>query len=242
MGKSWKNPLKEEMAQKKGKLFSKLAKEITVAARIGGPNPQNNSRLRLALSNARAASCPRETIDRCIKKALDQKAGKKEDIIFELSYEAIGPYQSQWIIECQSENKNRTLSYLKTILKKYKAHLTEVGSLSWNFEKICRIQALHEDIKNKDIEIEAIEVDADQVKANKNGSCHFFVHEEKKDKVSSNLLDRKWLVSEIKILYQPKNPISLDKEKKKLISELLKALDENEDVFQVHVNVDLDSL
>src|SRR5690606_35694779 len=117
MGKSWKNPFKEAKAQQKGQIFTKLAREISVAAKMGGPDPEGNSRLKLAIAAAKAQSCPKDTIERAIKKG----AGLLDDgsQIEELTYEGLGPFGVGIIVECQTDNKNRTVGDLRTIFRKH---------------------------------------------------------------------------------------------------------------------------
>jgi transcriptional/translational regulatory protein YebC/TACO1 len=106
MGKSWKNAGKVEKAQQKGQIFTKLAREIQVAAKVGGPDPAANARLRMAIDAAKKESCPNDTIDRAIKKG----AGLLDDgkVIEELMYEGYGPHGVGVIVECQTDNKHRT--------------------------------------------------------------------------------------------------------------------------------------
>src|SRR5688572_10075964 len=105
MGKSWKNPIATANAQKKGKLFTKLAKEIAIAAKLGGPEPTANPRLRMAVEAAREASCPKDTIERAIRKG----AGLDSDAqaIEEVTYEGYGPHQVGVLVECQTDNRHR---------------------------------------------------------------------------------------------------------------------------------------
>jgi transcriptional/translational regulatory protein YebC/TACO1 len=111
MGKSWKNAGKTESAQKKGQIFTKLAREISVASKAGGPDPAMNPRLRLAIASAKEVSCPNDTIERAIKKG----AGLLDDgkIIEELTYEGYGPHGVGVIVECQTEQLLRCAAFSK---------------------------------------------------------------------------------------------------------------------------------
>jgi transcriptional/translational regulatory protein YebC/TACO1 len=106
MGKSWKNAGMAANAAKKGAIFTKFAREIQVAAKMGGGDPNFNARLRLAVESAKKASCPRDTIDRAIKKG----TGQLDDgtVIEEITYEGFGPHSVGVIVECQTDNRNRT--------------------------------------------------------------------------------------------------------------------------------------
>ena len=111
MGKSWKNPLKQANAAKKGAQISKISKEITVAARLGGGDTDSNARLRLAVNTARAESVPKETINRAIQKG----TGCLDDgkTIEEVMYEGYGPHQVAVLVECQTDNRARTASEIR---------------------------------------------------------------------------------------------------------------------------------
>src|SRR5262249_50982455 len=115
MGKGWKKAGKLEAAQKKGAIFTKLAREIAVAARLGGADPNSNSRLKIAIADAREASCPKDTIDRAIKKG----TGQLDDgsIIEEIIYEGYGPHGVGILVECQTDNRNRTVSEIRNVFK-----------------------------------------------------------------------------------------------------------------------------
>ena len=113
MGKSWKNPMMAANAAKKGAKVTKFAREIQVAAKLGGIDPNSNSRLRLAIERAREESVPKDTIERAIKKG----AGLLDDgsQIEEITYEGYGPHQVALVVECQSDNRNRTSSEIRNI-------------------------------------------------------------------------------------------------------------------------------
>src|SRR5580700_5324025 len=112
MGKGWKKAGKLEAAQKKGAIFTKVAREVAVAARLGGPDPEGNSRLKIAIAAAKEVSCPKDTIERAIKKGagLDNEAQ-----IEEITYEGKGPFGVGILIECQTDNKNRTVGELRNM-------------------------------------------------------------------------------------------------------------------------------
>src|SRR5579863_3594047 len=132
MGKSWKKAGKIEAAQKKGALFTKLAREISVAARLGGPDPESNSRLKLAVLAAKEVSCPKETIDRAIKKGagLDQGANLIEEVL----YEGYGPHGVGVMVECQTDNRNRTVAEIRNLFKNHGGNLGENGAVAWMFD------------------------------------------------------------------------------------------------------------
>ena len=138
MGKGWKNPLMAANAAKKGAKFTKLAREIQVAAKLGGPDPNSNSRLRIAVDAAREEMCPKDTIERAIKKG----AGLLDDgsSIEEAVYEGYAPHKVGMIVECQTDNRTRTIADVRNIFNKNGGHLGEQGSVAWMFDRISLVE------------------------------------------------------------------------------------------------------
>ncbi len=135
----FKNIMARKGAQdkRKAKVFSKLAKEITIAAKSGLPDPQMNPRLRLAIQNARAENMPKDNIERAIKKA--DAAGDGSEY-FEIRYEGYAPGSIAVIVETLTDNKNRTASNVRSIFTKYGGNLGETGSVAYNFERVGYIE------------------------------------------------------------------------------------------------------
>ena len=183
MGKSWKNAGKTENAQKKGQIFTKVAREIAVASKTGGPDPAMNARLRMAIDAAKKVSCPNDTIERAIKKG----AGLLDDgkIIEELTYEGYAPHGVGVIVECQTDNKHRTAPEMRSVFKKHGGNMGETGSVAWMFTRIGEIEA-HRDGKF-DIDEEAIEAGADDVHKNDDGTYVFYCALESLDAVTKAL-------------------------------------------------------
>ena len=234
MGKGWKTPHKEAKAQAKGKIFTKLAREIYVAAKIGGPDPEGNPRLKMALAAARAQSCPKDTIERAIKKG----SGQTDDdtIIEELTYEGFGPHNVGVIVECQTDNRNRTVTDIKTIFKKQGGGLGESGSVMWNFERVSLVAGSCENVA--DPEEEAIEAGANDVEKNEEGGFNFYGNVEDLDSIRSSLTERGWEITTAELSYRPKNLTeNLDDEKLKEIYVFLAALEDNDDTHRVHATV-----
>ncbi|RME14653.1 MAG: YebC/PmpR family DNA-binding transcriptional regulator [Bdellovibrio sp.] len=234
MGKAWKNPIKEQIAQKKGKLFTKLAKEISVAARLGGADPEGNPRLKLAIQNARAASCPKDTIERAIKKGAGLLDGENQ--IEELTYEGMAPFNVGVIVECQTDNKNRTVSELRAAFKKNGGHLAESGSVLWMFERISLIEGTKEG--EFDPEEEAIEAGANDVIQNEDGTYSFIGEKEDLDQIRKTLLQRGWDIQVAELSYKPKNLTELKPEEKEQVIEFLKKIDDLDDTARVHATIE----
>lgn len=230
MGKGWKNVFKVESAQKKGQMFTKLAREISVAAKLGGPDPEGNARLKVAITVAREASCPKDTIERAIKKG----AGLLDDAsqIEELTYEGLGPNGVGVIVECQTDNKNRTVSELRSIFKRSNGSLGESGSCAWMFDRIGLVVGQKDNIG--DPEEEAIEVGANEVEKNEDGSYSFIGAPTDLDAIRSSLLKRGWTVIAAERSYRAKTTTDLTAEQAKEVQELITELEDFDDSHRVY--------
>lgn len=233
MGKSWKNAGKSANAQKKGQMFTKLAREIQVAAKAGGPDPAANSRLRLAIDVAKNASCPNDTIDRAIKKG----AGLLNDgeIIEELTYEGYGPHGVGVIVECQTNNKHRTAPEIRNMFKGHDGALGAEGSVAWMFERVSLIEGSKEGAF--DPEEEAIEAGANEVEKEDDGSCVFLGNPENLDAIRKALIQRKWNVSKAELSYKAKNMTDLTEAQLKDVQEFLEEVDDFDDTHRVHATI-----
>lgn len=233
MGKSWKNAGKTENSQKKGQLFTKLAREIAVASKAGGPDPAMNARLRLAVDAAKAASCPNDTIDRAIKKG----AGLLDDgkIIEELTYEGYGPHGVGVIVECQTDNKHRTAPEMRSVFKKNGGNLGETGSVAWMFARVGEIEAKKSG--NYDLDEEAIEAGADDVFKNEDGSCQFYCSLENLDAVTKALAARSWKIESSSPSYRATNITELNSDQLKEVQEFLGELDDMDDTHKVFATI-----
>src|SRR5262249_11570053 len=161
MGAQWKQKGREQAANAKGKIFGKLVKEIIVAAKSGA-DPESNPRLRMAVEAAKKASMTKDTLDRAIKKGaglLDEPAN------FELvTYEGFAPHQVPVIVECLTDNKNRTAPNIRTLFRK--GQLASSGAVSWDFLRLGAIEA----IGSEDPEVAAIEAGAQDFEAADEGT------------------------------------------------------------------------
>lgn len=233
MGKSWKNAGKTENAQKKGQLFTKLAREISVASKTGGPDPSMNPRLRLAIDAAKKVSCPNDTIERAIKKG----AGLLDDgkIIEELTYEGYAPHGVGVIVECQTDNKHRTAPEMRSVFKKHGGNLGETGSVAWMFNRVGEIEASKQG--SFDIDEEAIEAGADDVVKNDDGTYTFYCSLESLDSVSKSLGARGWHVTTSAPSYKATNITQLSDDQRKEVEEFLNAVDDLDDTHKVFATI-----
>lgn len=232
MGKGWKTSIKVANAAKKGAVFTKVVREIQVAARLGGPDPASNSRLRMAVDAARDVSCPNDTIDRAIKKG----AGLLEDTqIDELTYEGYGPHGVGVIVECQTDNRNRTAPEVRLIFKKHDGNMGESGSVAWMFQRIGLIEG--KKVGTFDPEEEAIEVGAEEVFKNEDGSFMFVTHMESLESARVALAKRGWTVTKGEPSFKPNQVTELNDEQMKDVSEFLSELEEHDDTHRVHATL-----
>ena len=231
MGAQWKAKGKALVADAKGKLFGKLVKEITVAAR-GGADPASNSRLRLVVEQARKASMPKDTLERAIKKG----SGTGADAInYErVIYEGYAPHQVAVMVECLTDNVKRTAPEMRVLFRK--GQLGTSGSVAWDFDHVGIIEA-EAATPGADAELAAIEAGAQDVEpADEDGTVLFWTDPTDLDLVSRALPAQGFRVLTAKLGYRPKNPVdaaSLSAEALEEVEAFLAALDDNEDVQNV---------
>src|SRR3990170_568485 len=163
MGAQWKTKIKETTAAAKGRIFTKLAKEIMIAAR-NGADPNMNSKLRMAVEQAKKASMPKDTVERAIKKG----AGLLDEVVHyeKQTYEGFAPHRVPVIVECLTDNINRTITNVRMLFRK--GHLGTSGSVSWDFDHLGMIEAMPAK-PGADPEAAAIEAGARDLEPGENG-------------------------------------------------------------------------
>jgi YebC/PmpR family DNA-binding regulatory protein len=235
MGKSWKKAGKLEASQKKGALFTKLAREITVAAKLGLPDPEANPRLKMAVNAALKVSCPKDTIERAIKKG----SGQLDDgvQIEEVTYEGYAPHGVGVIVECQTDNRNRTVAEIRNIFKSNGGNMGETGAVAWMFERVSMIRGKKAGVG--DLEEEAIEVGANDVERDDEDTqgAYFYGAPEDLDAIRSALVERGWDVSAAELSYKAKDQTKITDEQMQEVHELLEALEDNDDSHRVHATI-----
>ena len=232
MGAQWKQKGREQGADAKGRLFTKLAKEIMVAARSGGPDPNSNSRLRLAVEQAKRASMTRETLERAIKKGAGLLDGQAQhETVF---YEGFAPHQVPVIVECLTDNKNRTAPNMRLLFKK--GQLGASGSVSWDFNRCGAVEATPP-AAGEDAEEAAIEAGAQEVEAAEDGLYRFITEATDLDLVAKALAARGWGVTAANQIWVAKNPVQLEGEARAEVEAFLAALDEDDDVQHLYVGL-----
>jgi YebC/PmpR family DNA-binding regulatory protein len=235
MGAQWKAKHKDLAANAKGRLFGKLAKEIMVAARSGA-DPASNARLRLVVEQARKVSMPKDTLDRAIKKGagLTGEAVHFEHVI----YEGFAPHQVPVMVECLTDNVNRTAPEMRVLFRK--GQLGTSGSVSWDFDHVGMIEA-EPSRPDADAEVAAIEAGAQDFEpAAESGVTVFLTDPTDLDLVSRALPAQGFTVLSAKLGYKPKNPVdpaSLSAEHLEEVEVFLAAIDANDDVQNVFVGL-----
>ena len=231
MGAQWKQKGREATANAKGRIFTKLAKEIMVAARSGA-DPTMNPRLRMAVDAAKKASMTKDTLERAIKKG----AGLLDEAVnYEVvTYEGFAPNQVPVIVECLTDNRNRTSANVRVLFRK--GQLGAAGSVSWDFERLGQVEATPPSA-DLDAEEAAIESGAQDVEAGDDGASRFFTDPGDVDVVSKALADRKWTVTSAQLIWKAKNPVALDDAKRADVEAFLNAIDEDDDVQNIYVGL-----
>ncbi|MBS7806040.1 YebC/PmpR family DNA-binding transcriptional regulator [Variovorax sp. PCZ-1] len=232
MGAQWKAKGKELAANARGKIFGRLAKDIVVAAKAGA-DPAGNSKLRMALEQARKVSMPKDTIDRAIKKG----SGTGADAVSysHVMYEGFAPHQVALMVECLTDNVNRTAPEMRVLFRK--GQLGTSGSVAWDFDHVGMIEA--EGAAGSDAEMAAIEAGAQDFELNaEDNTAHFITDAADLDAVSRALPAQGFTVLSAKLGYKPKNPVSsssLSAEALEEVEAFLAAIDGNDDVQNVYV-------
>lgn len=231
MGAQWKAKHREAAANAKGKLFTKLTKEIMIAAR-NGPDPDMNPRLRLAVEQAKKASMTRETLERAIKKGSGQLDGgvNYEKVV----YEGFAPHQVPVIVECLTDNVNRTISSMRVLFRK--GQLASSGAVSWDFDHLGIIEASRASA-DADAELAAIEAGAQDFETEEDGSATFFTDATDLDLVAKTLPDHGFSVDTAKLGYRPRNPVALGADELAEVEAFLNAIDDDDDVHEVYVGL-----
>jgi YebC/PmpR family DNA-binding regulatory protein len=218
----------------RSKIFSKLAREITVAAKLGMPDPAFNARLRLAVANARAQSMPKDNIDRAIKKAIGSD-GENYD---EIRYEGYGPGGVAIIVETLTDNRNRTASNVRSYFSKNGGAMGETNSVGFMFDKVGEITyPLSAGSEDKVMEA-AIEAGADDVESDEEG--HYITTTfEAMVEVAAALEKVLGEAESVKAVWKPQTNTPIDAEKGATLMKLIATLEEDDDVQNVYSNFEM---
>ncbi len=223
---------------KRGKLFTKLIKEITVAARMGGGDPSANPRLRLAIDKARGGNMPKDTVERAIKKGTGDLEGVSyEDVI----YEGYGPGGVALLLEVLTDNRNRVVAEIRYILGKAGGNLGENGCVGWMFDKRGQIVVERSKAGDADeLQLMAIEAGADDIDDTDGEVLTIFTSPEEFETVRDAVAELVEEIAQAEISYIPQNTVELDGKGAKAVVRLVGLLEDNDDIQEVNHNAELD--
>lgn len=221
---------------KRGKIFTKIIKEITLAARLGGGDPEGNPRLRQAIIAAKAENMPKDNIEKAIKKGTGELEGGSayEEVI----YEGYGPGGVAVLVEVMTDNKNRTVSEIRHIFSKHGGNLGENGCVSWMFEKKGTIIFSKDEVSEDDLMEIVLEAGGDDVK-DEESEYEVITNPGSFESVKTAIDDAgmKYLLAEISMV--PQTTVKLDEQKAGQMLKLMEKMEDNDDVQNVYANFDI---
>ncbi|MCS7251335.1 MAG: YebC/PmpR family DNA-binding transcriptional regulator [Anaerolineae bacterium] len=227
---------KAAMDAKRGQLFSRLTRELIIVAREGGPDPETNLRLRLAIERARAANMPKENIERAIRRGAGLEKGTEQ--YEELLYEGYGPHGVALIVQVMTDNRNRTVAELRRIFSRHGGSLAESGAVMWNFERKGYI-AVRPDGQDPERIFElAIEAGAEDVEISE-GLVEIYTAPEDLHSVRQAMLQAGLTIDNVELTLRPKTRVTLDDQATMSVMSLVDALEELDDVRQVYSNLEI---
>ena len=220
---------------KRGKVFSKVIKEITVAARTGGGDQEGNSRLRAAIALAKSENMPKDNIDRAIKKGTGGLDGAAYE---EVIYEGYGPGGVAILTQVLTDNKNRTVADIRHIFTKNGGSMGETGCVAWMFEKKGYLVFEKNKIDEEALMEWGLEAGVDDIREQEN-EWEVIASLENFEKIRSALEEKKWIPSVAELTMLPKNTVTLEGKNAEQMIRMMEALEENEDVQNVYANFDI---
>lgn len=220
---------------KRGKLFSKIIKEITVAARMGGGDVDGNARLRSALASAKAANMPKDNIDRAIKKGTGELEGYNLE---EVTYEGYGPGGVAVLVNCMTDNKNRAVADIRHLFSKYNGNLGETGCVNWMFNKKGFASVDKSAVDEETLYDVALEAGADDV-TDTGDSYEILIAPEDIESLRTALEEKKIPYTQLEVQMVPQTNVTLTGKQAQQALKLLDALEELDDVQSISSNFDI---
>lgn len=220
----------------RGKIFSKLIKEITVAAREGGGDPETNPRLRQVIQTAKQANMPADNIDRAIKKGTGELPGVTYE---EVHYEGYGPGGIALLVEVATDNKNRTVADIRHILTRRNGHLGETGSVAWMFDQKGYIVVSKDACEEDELLAVVLEAGAEDMKSEED-AYEIFTGPSDFESVRDALDEKKIPYTEAELTKIPQSTIKLDGKNAEHALTLMEELEDHDDVQHVYTNFDID--
>jgi YebC/PmpR family DNA-binding regulatory protein len=220
---------------KRGKIFTKLIKEITVAARMGGGDPDGNPRLRSAIAAAKAENMPKENIERGIKKGTGELEGVNYE---ETNYEGYGPGGVAVLVDCLTDNKNRTVADVKHVFERNGGNLGEPGCVAWIFEKKGLITLERDKVDEEQLFDLVLEAGAEDVSDDEN-QFEVITSPSDFESVKKAIDDAGLAYALAEVTMIPKNTVELEGKRAQQMLNLMEALEDNDDVSNVYANFDI---
>jgi len=227
---------KAKVDAQRGRIFTRLIKEITVAARMGGGDEESNPRLRAAVAAAKAANMPSANIERAIKRGTGELPGVTYE---EVTYEGYGPGGAALLIETLTDNKNRTVADLRHILAKHNGNLGESGSVAWIFEKKGVITIPAEGLSEDDVMMIVLDAGAEDMKSD-GEMFEILTAPEDFEQVRKAVEEAGYPIDSAEVTMYPKSTVKLEGKHAEQMLKLMDALDEHDDVQNVYSNFDID--
>ncbi len=220
----------------RGKLFSRLIKEITIAARNGGGDPNGNPRLRLAIQTAKGANMPADNI----KRALQRGTGELPGAVYEeLTYEGYGPGGVALMVELVTDNKNRTVAEIRHILDRNNGKLAETGSVAWMFQKKGSIEVPKSGVNEDDLMSIILDAGADDMRA-EDDYFDVTTSAETFEAVKKAIEEKSVAISNASLQLLPQNTVRVEGKEAEQVLRLMEALEDHDDVQNVYANFDID--
>ncbi len=221
----------------RGRIFTRLIREITIAARMGGGDPEANPRLRLAVQNAKGANMPNDNITRAIKKGTGELEGQAYE---EVTYEGYGPGGCAIMIDTITDNRNRTVSEVRHIFSKHGGNLAEANAVAFMFDRKSVIEVEPGDKSEDDILEAALEAGAEDVVGEEDGSFTVTGAPNDLETIRAALEELGVAIRSAESTMVPQNYTDVEEKNAKSLIKLMEALDECDDVQKIHSNFDID--
>ena len=233
----FKNIMHRKGAQdkKRAKIFSRLGREISVAVKEGGPDPDTNIRLRSAVGSAKSLNMPKDNIERAIKKG---EGNDPDNNYEEVRYEGYGPDGVAIIVEALTNNKNRTAAEVRSTFSKYGGNLGETGSVSFGFKRLGSITLKKNDIDEEELVDFILENGSEDYEHNEDEYI-VYCEQKKLHQLNQKIIDKFGPTNFTGLIWKSENEISVSKDKAETLFKLLNILEENEDVQAVSSNFDV---
>ncbi|MCD6407982.1 YebC/PmpR family DNA-binding transcriptional regulator [bacterium] len=233
----WHSIKHKKMAEdaKRGKIFTKLIREIMVAAKMGGPNPETNPKLRMAIEKAKSYNMPNDNIQRAIKKGTGEEGGVNYE---QFTYEGYGPGGVAIYVEVLTDNKNRSAAEIRSIFSRHNGNLAGAGSVSWIFERKGLITVKKEGVDEDTVLGIILDAGAEDMKT-ESDRYEIITTPENFEKVKKALEENNIPIENASITFIPKNTVRLEGKEAEQLLKLLDELEECDDVQGVYANFDI---